>query len=394
MWKRKRHKYVINIIRPIFKLYFKVKYNCSFDDAISFPEGALFISNHVTTLDPFMIGELSKEHIYYMTNTDLFDHFILGKLIEFLVKPIPKQKGKKSDLQAIRNCMKVANEGSSICVFVEGNRTFTGELCYFDDSIAKLAKVLKKPVVLCNIEGGYGIDPRFAKGVSKGKMHVGIKKIIQPDELSDMMIEDLFKEIKESINVDNFNYYKEYKGKNRALYLERVVYKCPICKKEHTLYSKGNKIICSSCGLEVNYNSDLTLSSSNEQFDFKYIKDWYNYQIEEIKKLDIKDEDLIYSEEVTLVNPRKYKSKKKIGKGLLEFYGDKLVFKLNKETLEFSFDDIEEMAILGKKKMNFYVENKTYQFFGDKKINMLKYVNMFYLIRNKKRGNSNDFMGI
>ena len=394
MWKRKKHKYVINIIRPIFKLYFKVKYNCSFDDAISFPEGALFISNHVTTLDPFMIGELSKEHIYYMTNTDLFDHFILGKLIEFLVKPIPKQKGKKSDLQAIRNCMKVANEGSSICVFVEGNRTFTGELCYFDDSIAKLAKVLKKPVVLCNIEGGYGIDPRFAKGVSKGKMHVGIKKIIQPDELSDMMIEDLFKEIKESINVDNFNYYKEYKGKNRALYLERVVYKCPICKKEHTLYTKGNKIICSSCGLEVNYNSDLTLSSSNEQFDFKYIKDWYNYQIEEIKKLDIKDEDLIYSEEVTLVNPRKYKSKKKIGKGLLEFYGDKLVFKLNKETLEFSFDDIEEMAILGKKKMNFYVENKTYQFFGDKKINMLKYVNMFYLIRNKKRGNSNDFMGI
>ena len=394
MWKRKKHKYVINIIRPIFKLYFKVKYNCSFDDAISFPEGALFISNHVTTLDPFMIGELSKEHIYYMTNTDLFDHFILGKLIEFLVKPIPKQKGKKSDLQAIRNCMKVANEGSSICVFVEGNRTFTGELCYFDDSIAKLAKVLKKPVVLCNIEGGYGIDPRFAKDVSKGKMHVGIKKIIQPDELSDMMIEDLFTEIKESINVDNFNYYKEYKGKNRALYLERVVYKCPICKKEHTLYTKGNKIICSSCGLEVNYNSDLTLSSSNEQFDFKYIKDWYNYQIEEIKKLDIKDEDLIYSEEVTLVNPRKYKSKKKIGKGLLEFYGDKLVFKLNKETLEFSFDDIEEMAILGKKKMNFYVENKTYQFFGDKKINMLKYVNMFYLIRNNKRGNSNDFMGI
>ena len=208
------------------------------------------------------------------------------------------------------------------------------------------------------------------------------------------MIEDLFKEIKESINVDNFNYYKEYKGKNRALYLERVVYKCPVCKKEHTLYSKGNKIICSSCGLEVNYNSDLTLSSSNEQFDFKYIKDWYNYQIEEIKKLDIKDEDLIYSEEVTLVNPRKYKSKKKIGKGLLEFYGDKLVFKLNKGTLEFNFDDIEEMAILGKKKMNFYVENKTYQFFGDKKINMLKYVNMFYLIRNKKRGNSNDFMGI
>ena len=204
MWKKKRHEVIINVVRPVFKLYFKLKYRCSFDNTISFPEGALFISNHVTTLDPFMIGELSKEHIYYMTNTDLFDHFILGKLIEFLVKPIPKQKGKKSDLQAIRNCMKVANEGSSICIFVEGNRTFTGELCYFDDSIAKLVKVLKKPVVLCNIEGGYGIDPRFSKGISKGDMHVGIKRIIQPEELSDMMVEDLFRVIKENINVDNF----------------------------------------------------------------------------------------------------------------------------------------------------------------------------------------------
>ena len=88
------------------------------------------------------------------------------------------------------------------------------------------------------------------------------------------------------------------------------------------------------------------------------------------------------------------KAKKKIGKGILEFYGDKLVFKLKKKTLEFTFDQIEEMTILGKKKMNFYVDNKTYQFYGDKKINMIKYLNMFYLIRNRKRGDGNDFMGL
>jgi hypothetical protein len=52
------------------------------------------------------------------------------------------------------------------------------------------------------------------------------------------------------------------------------------------------------------------------------------------------------------------------------------------------------MSILGKKKMNFYVDGKTYQFFGDKRINMVKYLTMFYLIRNRKRGNENDFMGL
>ena len=361
---------------------------------MSFPEGALFISNHVTTMDEFMIGILSKEHLYYMANTDLFDHFILGKLIEFLVRPIPKQKSKKSDLTAIRNCCKIAKEGSSICIFVEGNRSFTGELCYFDDSIAKLAKLLKKPFVICNILGGYGTNPRFAPKIRKGKMHVGINKIYQADEVKNMSVEELYCAIKDGITVDNLNYHNEFKSKKRALYLERVFYKCPVCGSLHSLCSKGNSVICYKCGLEATYNEDLTFSSNNKLFKFKYVKDWYNYQIEEIKKLDIKDDDLIYEEKIVLVEPRKYKTKKTIGKDVLKFYGNYLVFELKKQTLKFNFDEIEEMTILGKKKMNFYVGEKTYQFFGDKRINMIKYLNMFYLIRNRKRGNENDFMGL
>ena len=52
------------------------------------------------------------------------------------------------------------------------------------------------------------------------------------------------------------------------------------------------------------------------------------------------------------------------------------------------------MSILGKKKMNFYTNGKTYQFFGDKRINMIKYITMFYMIRNKKGGDVDGFMGL
>lgn len=394
MWKRKRHEYLIKVLRPIFRIFFKIRYNCSFEKPLSFPDGALFISNHVTTMDPFMIGMLSKEHVYYMANTDLFDHFITGKLIEFLVKPIPKQKGKKSDLAAIKNCCRVAKEGSSICIFVEGNRTFSGELCYFDESIAKLVMLLKKPVVICNIQGGYGTDPRFSKGIRKGKMHVCVKKIYSAEDIKNMSLEEIYSAIKDGINVDNFNYHNSYKSRNKATYLERVIYKCPICNKMHNIYSKGNRVICKECGHEVIYNEDLTFTSNSPDFKFRHVNDWYNYQIDEIKKLEIKDEELIYKEEVILVEPRKYKTKKRIGKGILYFFGDKLLFDFGKKSLEFSFDNIEEMSILGKKKMNFYIGDKTYQFFGDKKINMIKYLTMFYLIRNRKRGIENGFMGL
>ena len=52
------------------------------------------------------------------------------------------------------------------------------------------------------------------------------------------------------------------------------------------------------------------------------------------------------------------------------------------------------MTILGKKKMNFYVNDKTYQFFGDKRINMIKYLHLFYLIKNRKSGDDSEFMGL
>ena len=329
-----------------------------------------------------------------MANTDLFDHFILGKLIEFLVQPIPKQKSKKSDLAAIRNCCKVAKEGGSICIFVEGNRSYTGELCYFDDSIAKLVKLLKKPLVLCNISGGYGTEPRFSKGLRKGKMHVGIKSIYQYDDIKDMSTEEIYSIISEGITVDNLNYYNSFKSNQRAMYLERVIYRCPICGSLHSFYSKGNILSCKNCGLDVVYNEDLTLSANKAEFNFIYLKDWYYYQINELRKVDIKDDELIYEEKIILVEPRKYKTKKKIGKGLIKMYSNKLVFELKKQILEFDFDDIEAMTILGKKKMNFYVNDKTYQFFGDKRINMIKYLHLFYLIKNRKSGDENEFMGL
>ena len=77
-------------------------------------------------MDEFLIGILFKEQLYYMASIDLFEHAITGKLIKFLVNPILKEKNKKSDMMAIRNCLNVAKENGNICIFVEGNRTYSG----------------------------------------------------------------------------------------------------------------------------------------------------------------------------------------------------------------------------------------------------------------------------
>ncbi|MBQ4570183.1 MAG: 1-acyl-sn-glycerol-3-phosphate acyltransferase [Bacilli bacterium] len=396
MWCKRRHKIVTAIFRPVFKLHFKLKYNLDVKVYKELNYPALILSNHVTSLDPFIVGSFFKQPLYYMASTDLFQHFFLGKLIKFLVNPIPKMKSKKSDLTAIKSCIKVAKENGTICIFPEGNRTVTGKLGYVDKSIAKLAKTLKLPIVLFNIHGGYGTEPRWGQGVRKGKMHCEIKKVLSYDDYKDLELDELYDIIVENLSVDDLNYYNNYKSKNKAMYLERVLYVCPVCGAFHALKSKGNKICCVKCGLEVAYQNDLTFISGNDSFKFKNVDQWYNYQIDIVVNKNYSDDECIYEENVFLSMPRLYKSRKKLGYGELSIYPNRFEVSINKtkESYVFEFDNIEAVTYLGKKKMNIYYNGETYQIFNKVDSNFLKYVHMFYILKNKKEEKENNFIGL
>lgn len=394
MWCKKRHKIVTAIIRPIFKLHFKVKYNLKvkvFKD-LNYP--ALILSNHVTSLDPFIVGSYFKQPLYYMASTDLFQHLFVGKIIKFLVNPIPKMKSKKSDLTAIKSCIKVAKENGTICIFPEGNRTVTGKLGNVDKSIAKLAKSLKLPIILFNIHGGYGTEPRWGKGVRKGKMQCEIKKVLSYDEYKDMDLDELYDVIIENLSVDDLNYYNNYKSKKSAMYLERILYVCPICNSFHSLKSKGNNIRCNSCGLEATYKNDLTFSSTNKEFNINNVSEWYEYQLFKIKQMQYNENTCIYEEDTYLMIPRMFKSKKKIGYGKIRIFSDRFEFCSKNKKYVFDFANIEAVTYLGKKKMNIYYDGNTYQLYNQVNSNFLKYVHMYYIQKNKNDYKENDFIGL
>ena len=146
--------------------------------------------------------------------------------------------------------MRVAKEGGNICIFPEGNRTLSGKLGNVDYSIVKLAKSLKVPLVICNIEGGYGVDPRWSNKSRKGKLHVFVRNIYQFDDIKDMDNDELYNLIIDGLTVDEFANENEYKSKKIAEDLERVFFICPNCGHMHSIHTKGNQIYCNKCGLE------------------------------------------------------------------------------------------------------------------------------------------------
>lgn len=44
--------------------------------------------------------------------------------------------------------------------------------------------------------------------------------------------------------------------------------------------------------------------------------------------------------------------------------------------------------------MNIYANGKTYQVYENERTNLIKYMHMFYIIRNRKEGIENGFIGI
>ncbi|MBE5754895.1 MAG: 1-acyl-sn-glycerol-3-phosphate acyltransferase [Clostridiales bacterium] len=381
-WTKTRHRVICKLLKPIFKLYFRLRYNLKVDNyEKNVPQGALIMCNHLTTLDPFMLASSFSRPIYFIASDDLFTIPIISSIIKWLVAPIPKSKSK-SDLLTIKNTLKVLREGGTVAVFPEGNRTLSGGTWEIDISTAKLAKMAKVPLVLYNLKGGYGADPRWGRGVRRGKITCGVVKVLSAQQIEKMTVEELYAIILEKVVSNDYDLGIKFKSRVRAEYLERALYYCPKCKSFNTLYSKKEKLLCKNCDLSVEYTEDLKLKPINGQVLGGTVKEWFDAQ-----RVLLKEYAAMYQED--LFADKKLKAriiydKKRHDLGRAEIiasnYGVKIRLK-NGELFDLKFEDLYGVTILGKRKINFYLpDGKTLQLKGSKRFNSVKYLHLYEFI--------------
>lgn len=394
MWCKTRHKVITELLRPFLYLYYAFRFGCWVKKQKLPKEGAIVVSNHVTTLDPVLMGLLFDKPLYYMTSKHVFQNPFVGKLLAYLVNPIPKEKINKSDIAAIKACMQIARENGTVCIFPEGNRTFSGKLGYIDPAITKLIKRLGKPLIVCNIVGGYGADPRWCDGTRRGKIKTFVKRIYTCEDMQAMTNDELYNAIVADLTVDEFSENCRYRNNRRAQCLESVAFICPICGAKHTIYSKKHKAFCSACGMELTYNEDQTISCKDEKFPFTYVHEWYDYQLKVLQESDYADGELIYSDKVEVYAPELGKKKQLMGTGDMQLRGDCLRFNLDSGEICLKIENIDGITLIGNRIMDVYSEEKTYRVMVAHKTNILKYLHTFYIIHNRKVEAAKEFVGI
>lgn len=393
MWVKLRHKIIFGLLRPWFRLYFILRYNLKIGRTkLEKGQPYIILGNHQTTLDPFILSMSFRRPIYFMSSIDLFSNRFIGRVINFLVAPIPKNKSQ-SDTNAIRITKTVVNEGGTVSIFPEGNRTYSGKLGYVDYSIVKLIRMLKIPVITYNINGGFGYDPRFSKVIRKGRASAGVKRIVPYSEIEKMTNDELYNLIISDLSVTEVPTSVKFKHKRRAEYLERVLYHCPVCGAYESLRSNKEKFVCNKCNLVIEYTENLEFKSDNKDFIFRYVYEWFDYQVKQIVARKY-DDSLIYSDnDVRYFLVRFKRGRKCLNYGCLKMYKDRLTIESPKATDTIKLDTVSGMTVLGKNKLNIYVGTKTYQFKGNLRFSALKYMQLFYHFKNSNE-DPDKFLGI
>ena len=392
-WVRFRHRIVVPVVHLFFGPYVRWKYHIHIERFRE--EGKrpyLILMNHQTGFDQFFVGMSFRQPVYYVATEDIFSLGWLSDLLRWLVAPIPIKK-QTTDIQAVKNCIKVAREGGSICVAPEGNRTFHGKTVYMNPSIASLAKKLALPIAFFRIEGGYGIQPRWSDVVRGGTMKSHISRVMEPEEFADLTKDQLARIIEQELHVDEAKVTGEYPHPKNAEFLERAMYVCPHCGLT-SFESSGDIIRCTKCDRKIRHLPTKELEGIDEPFPHRFVADWYDWQNQFLCDTDLSGltDAPVYEETVELSRVHVYKYKERLKEAAtVRLYGDRITV----DDQTFPFETLGAVVVLGKNKVNLYTDKEILQLKGDKRFNALKYVNFFHKYKNDKVGNKHgQFLGL
>lgn len=275
------------ILKLIVGTYMKVKFKARAVNTELFRSVRppfVVLPNHSCVLDPFMINAFVPGQIQYVVSDSNFRspvvNFGLG-----LVGSIPKTK-VMSDLDTVRQIMKVKDKGGVIGIYPEGQNTWDGHSLPMYYSTAKLVKLLKIPVVAVRVQGAFLSKPRWSRRPRRGAVTIRFSLAFRPEEIKSTSAEEIDRRIADLISHDEYVANRadrvKFIGRDRAEYIEQALFICPACTTLGSLRSHGNDLACTECGYAVHYDLYGFFRPRVGELCFDNMHDWNLWQTEEL----------------------------------------------------------------------------------------------------------------
>ncbi|MBA4536063.1 1-acyl-sn-glycerol-3-phosphate acyltransferase [Bacillus aquiflavi] len=140
-----------SVVKAILKPYYRIE-TIGLEN---FPRtgGVLLCSNHISNLDPPVVGITAPRPVHFMAKAELFSKPILKNILP-KIHSFPVKRGM-SDREALRTGLSILKDGNVLGLFPEGTRSRTGELGKGLAGAGFFALRTEADVVPCAIIGPY-----------------------------------------------------------------------------------------------------------------------------------------------------------------------------------------------------------------------------------------------
>jgi len=145
----------------------------------------IFMSNHISNLDPPITLPLIPRRTSVMVKKELFRVPILGKIM-LIGSLVPVDRGNRdSGIAAVRDAVKALEQGLNMTIYIEGKRSFDGKLLPFKKGPFYLARECNVPVVPITISGTEKVMPKARFAIRPGIVTVEFHDPIEPSNFGE-----------------------------------------------------------------------------------------------------------------------------------------------------------------------------------------------------------------
>ena len=259
----------------------------------------ILLSNHMYFVD-FQLSAMAT-YSHRVNNVATLDGYYRRPWLMELLGCICKRKFT-NDLHLIKSIRKVLKRGDILCMYPEARYSPVGTTAILPDSLGKLIKMNKVPVVVLLHHGNYLHTPFWNyRKPRKAPLYTTMTKILSTEDVERMTADEINTAVRDAMKYDEYEWQKKQgiiiDEPFRAEGLHKGLYQCPNCKTEHKMDSKGSEIFCTECGRRWRMNEDGSLKALIGETEFSHIPDWYEWQRVEVRK-QIENGSYSFSDEV------------------------------------------------------------------------------------------------